>query len=47
MAILLWILAAFLVTYGTFAVHRKQRLWGTVLIGVGLLAGPGGVSFFI
>lgn len=46
MATLLWILAAILVISGMFAIARKQLLWGVVLIVVGLLVGPGGVSIF-
>ncbi|MCB0910941.1 MAG: hypothetical protein KDB60_04915 [Propionibacteriaceae bacterium] len=46
MAFLLWILAAVLVVSGIFAIIRKQVLWGIVLIVVGLLVGPGGVSIF-
>lgn len=46
MALLLWILAAVLVVSGIFAIVRKQVLWGIVLIVVGLLVGPGGVSIF-
>ena len=46
MATLLWILAAVLVIAGIFAIVRKQVLWGIVLIVVGLLVGPGGVSIF-
>jgi len=46
MAFLLWILAAVLVVSGIFAIVRKQVLWGIVLIVVGLLVGPGGVSIF-
>jgi hypothetical protein len=46
MAILLWIVAAVLVISGIFAIVRQQLLWGTVLIVVGLLVGPGGVSIF-
>jgi len=45
-AILLWILAVILVVSGIFAIFRKQLLWGIVLIIVGLLVGPGGVSIF-
>jgi len=44
MATLLWILAVILVIAGVFAIVRKQLLWGIVLIIVGLLVGPGGVS---
>ena len=46
MALLLWILAAILVISGIFALVRGQMLWGIVLIVVGLLVGPGGVSVF-
>lgn len=46
MATLLWILAAVLVIAGIFAIIRKQVLWGIVLIVVGLIVGPGGVSIF-
>jgi hypothetical protein len=46
MAILLWIVAAVLVISGIFAIVRQQLLWGIVLIVVGLLVGPGGVSIF-
>lgn len=46
MATILWILAVVLVLSGIFAIVRKQVLWGIVLIVVGLLVGPGGVSLF-
>jgi hypothetical protein len=46
MATLLWILAVVLVIAGIFAILRRQLLWGIVLIVVGLLVGPGGVSIF-
>jgi hypothetical protein len=46
MEILLWILAVVLVVAGILAIVRKQMLWGIVLIVVGLLVGPGGVSVF-
>lgn len=46
LAIILWILAAILVISGIFALFRGQLLWGIVLIVVGLLVGPGGVSIF-
>ncbi|REF94499.1 hypothetical protein DFJ67_0437 [Asanoa ferruginea] len=35
-----------LVVAGIFALFRRQILWGVVLIIVGLLVGPGGVSIF-
>ena len=46
MGTLLWILAVILVVAGIFAIIRRQLLWGIVLIIVGLLVGPGGVSIF-
>ena len=46
MATVLWIVAVILVIAGIFAIMRKQVLWGVVLIVVGLLVGPGGVSIF-
>lgn len=46
MATLLWIIAAILVIAGIVALFRRQILWGVVLIIVGLLVGPGGVSLF-
>ncbi|MDQ3526851.1 MAG: GPGG-motif small membrane protein [Actinomycetota bacterium] len=46
MATILWIIAVVLVVAGIFALLRKQMLWGIVLIVVGLLVGPGGVSIF-
>jgi hypothetical protein len=46
MVTLLWILAVILVIAGIFAIIRGQMLWGIVLIIVGLLVGPGGVSVF-
>jgi hypothetical protein len=46
MEFLLWILAVILVVSGIFALFRRQLLWGIVLIIVGLLVGPGGVSVF-
>ena len=46
MATLLWILAVVLVIAGIVAIVRRELLWGIVLIVVGLLVGPGGVSIF-
>jgi hypothetical protein len=46
MSTLLWIIAVVLVIAGVFAILRKQLVWGIVLIVVGLLVGPGGVSIF-
>jgi hypothetical protein len=46
MAFLLWILAVILVVAGIVSIIRGALLWGIVLIIVGLLVGPGGVSVF-
>lgn len=46
MATVLWIIAAILVIAGILAIVRKQLVWGIVLIVVGLLVGPGGVTIF-
>ena len=46
LATVLWIVAVILVITGIFAIIRKQVIWGVVLIVVGLLVGPGGVSIF-
>lgn len=46
MEFLLWILAVVLVVAGVLALFRRQILWGVVLIIVGLLVGPGGISIF-
>jgi hypothetical protein len=46
MVTLLWIIAVVLVIAGILAIVRGQMLWGIVLIVVGLLVGPGGVSIF-
>ena len=41
---LLWILAVLLVVGGILAVVRREIILGVVLIVLGLLVGPGGVS---
>ena len=46
MAFILWILAVILVIAGIVQLFRGQILFGIVLIIVGLLVGPGGVSLF-
>jgi hypothetical protein len=46
LALLLWILAVVLVVSGIVSLIRGEVLWGVVLIIVGLLIGPGGVSIF-
>ena len=43
---ILWIIAAILVIAGIVTIVRGGVLWGIVLIVVGLLVGPGGVSLF-
>jgi hypothetical protein len=45
-ATLLWIVAAILVIYGIVTIIRGGVLAGIILIIVGLLIGPGGVSIF-
>jgi len=45
-AFILWILAVILVVSGIVQLFRGQLLFGIVLIVVGLLVGPGGVSLF-
>ena len=45
-ALLLWILAVVLVIGGIVQLFKGQMLFGIVLIIVGLLVGPGGVSVF-
>jgi hypothetical protein len=42
----LWIIAVILVIAGIVALVRGAVLYGIVLIVVGLLVGPGGVSVF-
>ena len=46
MAFILWLLAVILVIAGIVNLFRGAILWGVVLIIVGLLVGPGGVSVF-
>jgi hypothetical protein len=46
MEFILWVLAVILVVSGIVSLFRRQMLWGIVLIIVGLLVGPGGVSIF-
>jgi hypothetical protein len=45
-ATLLWILAVILVIAGIVTLIRGQVVYGVVLIIVGLLVGPGGVSIW-
>ncbi len=46
MEFVLWILAVILVVSGIVALIRGQVLWGIVLVIVGLVVGPAGVSVF-
>ena len=46
MTFILWLIAVILVVLGIAAILRREVLWGIVLIVVGLLVGPGGVSIF-
>ena len=46
MTLLLWIIAVILVISGIVTLIRGSVLWGVVLIILGLLVGPGGVSIF-
>ncbi|WP_245623177.1 GPGG-motif small membrane protein [Spirillospora albida] len=47
MMFILWLLAVILVIAGIYVIlARRDLLWGIVLIVVGLLVGPGGVSIF-
>ena len=45
-AFILWLLAVILVIGGIVQLVKGQVLFGIVLIIVGLLVGPGGVSLF-
>lgn len=46
MDLILWLIAAVLVIWGIVTLVRGQVILGIVLIVVGLLVGPGGVSIF-
>ncbi len=46
MAALLWVIAVILVIAGIVTAIRGQILLGIILVIVGLLVGPGGVSIF-
>ena len=43
---ILWIIAVVLVIAGIVMIFRRSVLLGVILIVVGLLVGPGGVSIF-
>jgi hypothetical protein len=46
MTFILWLIAVVLVISGIVTLIRGQVLFGILLIIVGLLVGPGGVSIF-
>ena len=46
MVSLLWIIAVVLVVSGVIAAIRGQLTYGLLLVVVGCLVGPGGVSIF-
>jgi hypothetical protein len=46
MEFILWIIAVILVIWGIITLVRGSVLTGIILIVVGLLVGPGGVSIF-
>ena len=46
MALILWIIAAVLVVAGIITLISGSVIFGIVLIVLGLLVGPGGVSIF-
>jgi hypothetical protein len=46
MEFILWLIAVILVVAGIVTLVRGAILYGVVLIIVGLLVGPGGVSIF-
>jgi hypothetical protein len=46
MEFILWLIAVILVIVGIVAIVRGAVLYGIVLIIIGLLVGPGGVSIF-
>jgi hypothetical protein len=45
-ATVLWVIAAILVIIGVVQLLQGQIIFGILLIVVGLLVGPGGVSIF-
>lgn len=46
MDVILWIIAVILVIAGIVMLFRQRWLYGALLIILGLLVGPGGVSIF-
>ena len=47
MAFILWLIAVVLVVSGVVAAVRGAVAYGIVLVVLGLLVGPGGVSLFV
>ena len=46
MEFILWVIAVILVVAGIVTIIRGAVLYGIILIIIGLLVGPGGVSLF-
>lgn len=46
MAFILWLVAVFLVVSGIVTLFRGRAAYGVLLVIVGFLVGPGGVSVF-
>lgn len=46
MEFILWVIAVIFVVSGLIAMTRRKILYGILLIAIGLLVGPGGVSIF-
>jgi hypothetical protein len=46
MVFLLWLIAVILVVAGIVSLLRGAAMYGVLLIVIGLLVGPGGVSVF-
>jgi hypothetical protein len=46
MTFILWLVAVILVIWGVATLFTGRLVWGIVLVAVGLLVGPGGVSIF-
>jgi hypothetical protein len=46
MYLILWLIAVVLVIMGIVRLVNRDILWGALLIVIGLLVGPGGVSIF-
>ncbi|MFC9975415.1 GPGG-motif small membrane protein [Spirillospora sp. NPDC127200] len=47
MALILWLIAVIMIIAGIYVIiARRDLLWGIVLIVLGFLVGPGGISIF-